>query len=113
MADISKLGEEAKIFLAGCIKTMIMVDGDISQSELRNIDNLYTQENFQDYEICLEKFEEIVENSDDFWKMAGEIKDPDTRDIILNHVYELSLENGIPSEGEKKLYKELEEFWNE
>ena len=112
MADLSKLDKAAKIFLAGCMKTMMMADGQISQSELKDIDKLYNQEHFTDFEECLEEFENVVKSEDDFWKMAEEIENPETRDIILAHIYEISLEDGIPSAGEKKFYQQLEDSWN-
>lgn len=111
MADLSKLDKTAKIFLAGCMKTMMMADGNISQSELKDIDKLYTQEHFTDFEECLEEFENIVNEEKDFWKMAGTITDQAIRDEILGHIYEVSLEDGIASDSETKFYKKLEDFW--
>ena len=111
MADLSILDQNAKMFLAGCMKTMMMADGKISQSELKDIDNLYTEEHFTDFEERLGEFEEKVKDEDAFWQMAGTIKEQDARDIILGHIYDVSLEDGMPSAGEKKFYTQLEEFW--
>ena len=65
MSEVDKLNHNERVFLAGCIKTIIMADGDITGIELKDIDNLYKEDNFTDFRECLEEFESIVDTKED------------------------------------------------
>ena len=54
MSDLEKLSLDERVFLAGSIKTMILADGNISSSELSDIDDLFKTEGFEDFDECLE-----------------------------------------------------------
>lgn len=113
MADLSKLNESEKVFLAGCLKAMVMADGNISSEEAENLEKVYSDENFADYEESLEKFEAKVKVEHDFWTMADSIKSQEVRDIILTYVYEVSRDNGMQDQAQQKLYSDLEANWKE
>jgi uncharacterized tellurite resistance protein B-like protein len=113
MAEIEKLSLDERIFLAGCIKTMIMADGNISESELSDIDDLFRMEGFEDFDECLEEFEKQVISYEDFWELAAEITSSRSRDIILKHLDEVSIQDGFPDMAEKKFLNQLIECWKE
>jgi hypothetical protein len=113
MSDIEKLNNEEKIFLAGCIKTMILADGTISPSEITDIDQLFSKEGFKDFDSSLKEYEETVSSNEEFWNYAKKISSPASREIILQHLYEISLRDGIPAIAEKKFFDTLKEFWKE
>jgi hypothetical protein len=113
MSELSKLSLEDRIFLAGSIKTMILADGNISASELSDIDELFKVDGFDDFDECLEEFEKRITTKEEYWEMAAGIGDQNIRDIILKYLDEISLMDGFPDSGEKKFFNELVETWNE
>jgi hypothetical protein len=113
MSDIGKLNHEEKVFLAGCLKAMILADGTISRSEITDIDQLFSREGFDDFDSHLGEYEENVKSNEEFWNYAKKISSPASREIILRHLYEISLRDGVPAVEEKKFFDRLKEFWKE
>ena len=104
MSEIEKLSLDERIFLAGCVKTMILADGNVTESELSDIDDITKH---------LEEFEKQVTSSEDFWELAREITSPKSRDIILKYLDEVSIQDGFPDVAEKKFFNQLVECWKE
>ncbi|MBN1411361.1 MAG: hypothetical protein JW969_11000 [Spirochaetales bacterium] len=113
MSDIKKLNHDEKVFLAGCIKYMITVDGKIQDEELTEIPDLFPNVPFDDFESCLNEFELKVKDMDDLWDMAEEIKFETPRDIILRCLYDVALLDGMPAKEEMKFFKELSRVWKD
>ncbi|MBN1700129.1 MAG: TerB family tellurite resistance protein [Spirochaetales bacterium] len=111
MSDIEKLNHDEKVFLAGCIKTMVLADGNISPSELTDIDQLSGREGFDDFDSCLNEFEETLSSNEDFREYAQKITSSASREIILKHLDEISLRDGLPAPAEKKFFDKLKELW--
>ena len=42
MAELANLSHDEKVFLAGCIRTIILADGALQSSELDDVDRIYT-----------------------------------------------------------------------
>ena len=113
MSEIEKLSIDERIFLAGSIKTMILADGNISESELSDIEDLFKLEGFDDFDECLEEFEKQVSSNDEYWEMANQITSKEAREIILKYLDEVSLTDGFPDLAEKKFFNKLTEIWEE
>lgn len=112
MAKIdSILQPEEKTFLAGCMKSMIMASGSIDDAELEDLDKLYEELGFTDYERCLDIFEDEVQDTDTFWKRAETIQREEAQELILEVLYELSIQDGFASSGEAHLLQDLKEKW--
>jgi hypothetical protein len=112
MSDIEKLSHAEKVFLAGCIKTAVMADGNISTDEIDSIDDLYAQDNFSDYSACLSEFESKVKTSDDFWNMARSIINKESQEIILNHIGDFELQDGITNTRIEDFLVQLKSIWD-
>jgi uncharacterized tellurite resistance protein B-like protein len=113
MSELTKLSLDDRIFLAGSIKTMILADGNISASELSDIEDLFKLEGFDDFDECLEEFEKRITTIEEYWEMAAGISDQKVRDIILKYLDEVALMDGFPDTSEKKFFNRLVETWNE
>ena len=112
MASISNLNETEKLFLAGCLKGIIMADGKIESEELSDLDSILKVYNFQDYDKYLEKFENEIRDEDSFWKLADAIIEDDLRNRILEMLQELSLQEGYPDKTAEEFIKKLKQVWN-
>lgn len=111
MTGIQSLANDEKIFLAGAIKTMILADGKVTETELQEIDDLLIKDGFDDFDKRLEEFENKIKNNEDFWKLAESIKSVESQGVILQHLYELSVKEGFPNLGEKRFMADLEDQW--
>ncbi len=111
MADVTKLSEQEKIFLAGCIKSMILADGTIDDAELDDLDKIMTSLKFSDFDESLEKFEESVQDEEGFFKLAEQITNSASKDMILGVLDELSLQTGVAGENKTRLLKRIKEIW--
>jgi hypothetical protein len=112
MSDLEKLSHDEKVFLAGCVKSLILSDGSISETELSDLDELAEIEGFYDFDECLAEFEEEVKNNDDFFNRAKEITSRATRELILKYLDEISLQNGFPAREERIFLDELVKIWS-
>ena len=92
---------------------MILADGNISSSELSDIDDLFKIEGFDDFDECLEEFEKNITSNEEFWELATDITSSKSRDIILKYLDEVSLMDGFPDMAEKKFLNQLIESWKE
>ncbi len=113
MHDVGKLTREERVFLAGCIRAVTMADGTIDEGELDDIDSILEKLKFRDYEECLVDFEENIKDEESFYEYARRIKSREARDIILETIYELSLQNGMPEESEENIFNRLNRIWQE
>ncbi|MBN2533235.1 MAG: TerB family tellurite resistance protein [Spirochaetales bacterium] len=113
MADLEKLSFDDRVFLAGSLKTMILADGNITDSELSDIEALSDLEGFDDYEECLKEFEKRITSDEEYWELAKEIASEKSREIILKYLDEVSIQDGFTDTAEKKFLNQLIELWNE
>ena len=110
MAEIEKLNIKEKIFLAGCIQGMILADGVINDEEIADLNNIIIK-HFNDFDQRLLEFEKTVKDQESFWEMAEAIKTPQIKDIILEVLYELSIQDGFANKVENHLINKLKEIW--
>lgn len=108
---VSPLTNQEKIFLAGCIKSMLLSDGTIDEQEISELDVLITRLKFGDFDRRLEEFEELAKDEEGFWEMAKRVERPEAKEIILRSLREILLRTGIPGESEEHLIKRLERVW--
>jgi hypothetical protein len=113
MSDIEELKHEEKVFLAGCIKNMIKIDGKVGEDELVRLPQLFPDISFDGYQDYLYEFECRVKNQADFWKFAGEIRFGKARETILAFLYDITVQDGFPDTTEMNFFNELSEFWKE
>ena len=112
MSDITKLEHKEKMFLAGCIKTLILADGKITPAETDEINKLYNIEHFDDFETCLNEFEEKIKDEESFYNFAEEITNKDTQDIILGQLFTISIEDGVPDSSDTHIINKLKTLWD-
>jgi hypothetical protein len=111
MSALEKLSHTERVFLAGCIKTTMLADGVIAESELDDLDVIYRNLDFNDYEEDLEEFEKSVKDEDAFFEMARGISNPEVQDFILRIVYDISLQNGAPGDSQESIFVKLDSLW--
>ena len=109
---IDKLDKQEKVFLAGCIKSMILADGKIVEEELIDLEKINKEINFTDFEETLEEFELNVKDEESFWDYAEKIKSETAKELILQTINELSLQKGYTQINELNLIKKLEKKWS-
>jgi len=112
MKAIHDLTREERVFLAGCMKSIIMSDGEIDDQELADLDSINENLKFTDFEECLDDFEKQVTSTEDFWEMARQIGKDSVKDLILDALSEIAYQDGFPAEGEVHLLQQLTEIWD-
>jgi hypothetical protein len=111
MSELSKLSRAEKVFLAGCIKTTILADGMIEDVELADLDSIFRRLKFDDYERCLDEFEETFSGEEAFYDTAARITNRTARDLVLRVVDELIHHTGVPTDEQEKIFRKLNEIW--
>lgn len=108
---VGSLTKSERVFLAGCIKTMVLSGGAIENQEMVELDELISRLSFSDFDECLAEFEAGVTSEESFWASADSIKRPAARDVILESVRLIMLHAGIPADTEAGLLRRLEGVW--
>ena len=111
MIDISFMCHEERVFLAGCIETIIVADSNIEENELENLDRAVKELNFEDFDDCLSEFESQIKDSETFFEKAETITKPEVKDAILKIIYDFLRSNGIPEKSEEGLFERLNKMW--
>jgi hypothetical protein len=112
MEDVNALDQNDKIFFAGCLKSLVLSDGKIEDSEIDDLHELTDKLYFDAFETYLETFEKRVKTIETFWEMAEKITNNDVQDLIINSLHQIQLKDHIPGPGNKKLIEDLEYMWN-
>ena len=108
---VTKLKDRERMFLAGCIKNDIIADGTIDDEELKDLDVILKKLGFHDFDGMLETFEGTIKDEESFWELAESITSKDVQNIILEVLYELSIQDGLVAPGQKKLMEDLQAAW--
>jgi hypothetical protein len=111
MSELSKLAHPERVFLAGAIKTTILEDGSIEESELEDFESIYRNLDFTDYAEDLAEFERTVPDEAAFFAAATNISNPAAQDLILKTVYDLMLQNGAAADSQEGLFMRLNAIW--
>ncbi len=111
MSELSKLTHPERVFLAGAIKTTMLGDGGIEESELEDFEAIYRKLEFSDYEADLEEFERTVPDEEAFYEAAKKISSPAAQDLVLKTVYDLMLQNGEPTDSTEGVFMRLNGIW--
>lgn len=113
MSDVSKMNEQEKVFLAGAIKSMIMVSGGVDEYELNDLDKIVAELNFPDFDQHLESFEKNVKTEADFQFLAQNLYHSQTKSLISQILWDLALQKGYPSPEEEKMIQLIRQWWKE
>lgn len=111
MENVSHMDQKDKIFFAGCLKSLLLSDGKIENSEVKDLHELTDKLYFDSFETYLETFEARVKTIETFWEMAENITDNDVQDLIITSLHEIQLKDHIPGYSNGKLIEELEYMW--
>ena len=113
MTDISFMNHDERVFLAGCIETIIVSDSNIEENELENLDKTVKELNFEDFDDCLTEFESQIKDSDAFFEKAETITKPEVRAAILQVADEFILSSEMPGKFEGSVFKRLRKLWDQ
>ena len=108
---VAPLTRKERVFLAGCIKSMLLSDGVIDDQENSELDALILRLKFEDFGGCLTEFESLVGDQESFWEMAGTIVRAEAQNLILESLREIMLHGGVPGEAGEHLISRLKETW--
>jgi hypothetical protein len=111
MPELSHLSHDERVFLAGCIRTIMLADGGIEDAELKDLDRIRGRLGFDDYEECLDEFEAMAPDEGSFLKRAAAIRSLEAQDLILKTVYELTVQNGAPTDDQESIFLKLSRIW--
>jgi hypothetical protein len=111
LKEVTSLSKGERIFLAGCLKNMILADGAFDEAELNELDVVLEELEFSDYEECLTEFEDLVTDNESFWEMAETVDDRETQELILEVLFDLSIQKGIEESTEKNFLGRLKQTW--
>lgn len=111
MENVNIMDYGEKVFFAGCLKSLLLSDGKIEESEISDLQELTDEINFDSFETYLENFEERVRTIETFWEMAEKITNSDVQDLIITSLHQIQLKDHIPGYDHGHLIEELEEMW--
>jgi len=111
MADLSQLSHAEKVLFAGCIQAVMLADGRPRDEEIKDFDRIYRKLSFQDYEECLNEFEQKIPDEPSLLKEAQQVRNPAAQDLILSTLYELTVQYGAPDDAEEALFRKLSRIW--
>lgn len=109
---LTQLNRHERVFLAGCIKSMLMSDGTIEEQENADLDDQIARLRFADFDDCLAEFEATVKDEEGFWEQAKAIEREEVRDLILEALRELMVHGGVPGRSGEHLLEPLKEIWS-
>ncbi len=112
MENVNLMEQNEKVFFAGCLKSLLLSDGKIENSEITDLNELTNKLCFKSFDSCLETFEERVKTIETFWEMAENITSNDVQDLIITSLHEIQLKDHIPSYQNGSLVGELEYIWS-
>lgn len=105
--EIADLTREEKTLFAGCIKRLVLADGEIDDAEIAHVDQLRDVEDFGDLDERLDEFEKRIHNEDEFRALAESTGRPEARALILRRLKEIALSNGYESVAESAFFRLL------
>jgi hypothetical protein len=111
MTELSQMDRAERVFLAGCIRAVMLADGNIQEAELDDLDKIYKRLGFHDYEECLDEFEKKAPDETGFMAEAAAVRNPAAQDLILKTIYELTVQNGPPEHAEQAIFMKLSRLW--
>ena len=111
MSKPQNLDHDEKVFLAGCIKMIMLADGTIEELELNDLEKIQSRLQFDDFEDCLGEFENTVKDSESYFLLAEKIENTEAQDLILEILDELILQSGSPDPTQKSIFDRLQEIW--
>ncbi len=111
MKEVKSLTRPERVFLSGCIKNMILANGAFDEGELDELEIILEELEFDDYEDRLIEFENEVADNEGFWELAETIDNQETQELILEVLYDLSIQKGLEESTEKKFISRLKKLW--
>jgi uncharacterized tellurite resistance protein B-like protein len=111
MKDLREFTDAEKLFLAGCLKSIILADGGVDEQEVDELDVITQGAEFEDFSDYLEKFEAQVKDTESFWAMAKGITDDDTQKTILDLLDDMAIQDGFKDRVQTKFLEELRQHW--
>ena len=111
MSDVTELNEQEKVFLAGAIKAMLLVEGRLERDELDDLDRLIAGLGFDDFDEHLARFETDVKSDEDFEYLARNLYHPEAKSLITRVLWDLAIQRGFASPEETSLIKNIRSWW--
>ncbi len=114
MISIDELYWEEKVFFAGCLKGIILIDGAVDDEEIAGVDAIRDEDRFDDLDEALETFEEEMRKSEaeDFlWRKAAGVARPEARELILSRIRYIALRDGYAKDAEEHFLGKLRAVW--
>ncbi len=112
METVQGLNQTERMFLAGCMKNLILYDGTIETNEIEGLDDVIDALRFTDFDERLNKFEEQTSTWEEFWEEAAQIKSQESRQFILDVLEEMAVKDALYERAERKLIDDLRAHWN-
>ena len=111
MSELERLNHSEKVLLVGSIRAVTLAGGITEDAELSDLDRIYKNLDFKDYEECLDEFEKNYPDEGSFLKAAAKVTNPEAQDLILKTVYDLSIQNGAPDDAQEGIFMTLTRLW--
>lgn len=111
MDTVQGLNQNERMFLAGCMKNLILVDGSIETNEIEGLDDVIDALRFTDFDERLGRFEEQTRTWERFWEEASQIESKESREFILAVLEEMAVKDALYERAERKLIDDLRAHW--
>ncbi len=112
METVQALNQHERMFLAGCMKNLILTDGSIETNEIEGLDNVIDALRFTDFDEQLTKFEEQTNTWEEFWEEASQVESKETRSFIIAVLEDMAVKDALSQRAERKLIDDLRTHWN-
>lgn len=111
METVQGLSQTERMFLAGCMKNLILLDGSIETNEIEGLDDVIEALRFTDFDERLNKFEEHTHTWEKFWEEAALIESKESREFIIAVLEDMAVKDALSERAERKLIEDLRAHW--
>ena len=109
--ELSELNADERTALVGLVKTIVMSDGNVSEDELEEVEQIVAGIGEEVYEASLDAFESRFLDEASFKKFLAGITRPEARDLIYGTILEAASADAIEVR-ESELLDWLAKTWN-
>ena len=109
--ELEDLNQDERTALVGLMKLTVLSDGDVSEEEIEDVEDLVDAFGEESYESTLDAFEKRFSDAESFKTFLSKIGRQDARDLIFGTVLEAAGSEAIEGR-EAELLEWLTKAWD-
>lgn len=106
------LSKEEKLVLIAVMKYIVSADGNITEREIDDINNLAEEKGFEDFQKTFNEVDRTVQSIDDLKKLINNVSEEKARMNILKHALEFSRADAEINPHENEILQYMSKQWH-